>query len=149
MVEAGLEGAVSLTGGSDGRKGEPPVSRQRMIPGRFPAVTARYAAGCEIVARSAGKRQGGGAAQRAASPATASRSWRSMSDGKVMEIFSAFWPDSRCVASQRPGNHVGLPGDHAQIGQSRRIGLLSVLLPVPQRADRHVVSRGEFGLRDA
>ena len=53
------------------------------------------------------------------------------------------------IAPQRPRDHVRLPRDHAQIGQGRCIGLLPVLLPVPQGADRHMVARGEFGLRDA
>ena len=58
-------------------------------------------------------------------------------------------PPSGGIAPQRPRDHVRLPRDHAQIGQGRCIGLLPVLLPVPQGADRHMVARGEFGLRDA
>ncbi len=56
---------------------------------------------------------------------------------------------SRRFAPKRPRDHVRFPGDHAQIGQGRCVGLLSVLLPVPQRADWHMVSSGELGLRNA
>ena len=52
--------------------------------------------------------------------ATVSHGMPSMSD---CEIFSAFcMRPIHCVASRRPGTHVGLPGDHAQIGQGRASG---------------------------